>query len=180
MSHQLQMFMYDAKLLARLNLRYLVLDEGHRIKNCRCVLLKRLRLLSGNCSRLLMTGTPLQNDLSELWSLLNFLLPEIFTDLDWFQSFFALPSLFGVGSGEEAARKQSETLAKLHQIIKPFLLRRIKTDVEVELPAKTEIWLYAPLTTHQMAMYKAAVEKSLLKFCGIDKGVIELLSFIVW
>lgn len=160
-----EVFMNDRALITRFNVRYLVIDEGHRVKNFKCKLLRQLRHV--NCSRLLMTGTPLQNNLAELWSLLNFLLPEVFTDLDWFENFFAFDSIFE--DAQEAEEQERLTLAKLHSILSPFLLRRIKTDVEMGLPAKQEIWVYAPLTSDQMAMYKAACDQYILQYCGIDK-----------
>lgn len=61
------------------------MDEGHRLKNLNCQLIQRLKSLNST-NRLLLSGTPLQNNLTELWSLLNFLLPDIFDDLDSFQT----------------------------------------------------------------------------------------------
>lgn len=65
----------------------MIVDEGHRIKNLNCKLIKELKSLN-TANRLLLTGTPLQNNLAELWSLLNFLLPDIFDDLESFQSWY--------------------------------------------------------------------------------------------
>ena len=62
--------------------------QGHRLKNMNCRLLRELKVLGKDGNRLLLTGTPLQNNLTELWSLLNFLLPDIFDDLDSFQAWF--------------------------------------------------------------------------------------------
>jgi ATP-dependent DNA helicase len=80
-----EIIMNDRKHLQRYNWKYIVVDEGHRIKNMNCRLIKELKTYS-SANRLLLTGTPLQNNLAELWSLLNFLLPDIFDDLDMFQS----------------------------------------------------------------------------------------------
>jgi ATP-dependent DNA helicase len=67
--------------------KYLAIDEGHRIKNKDCRLIRELKTID-SANRLLLTGTPLQNDLTELWALLNFLLPNIFDDLKSFQAWF--------------------------------------------------------------------------------------------
>jgi ATP-dependent DNA helicase len=75
--------MNDRKHLANIPWKYIIVDEGHRLKNLDCKLLRDLKSYK-SANRLLLTGTPLQNNLSELWSLLNFLMPEIFNDLDAF------------------------------------------------------------------------------------------------
>lgn len=67
-------------LFQRFQWKYLIVDEGHRIKNLNCRLVRELKVLPTD-NKLLLTGTPLQNNLAELWSLLNFLLPEVFDDL---------------------------------------------------------------------------------------------------
>ena len=94
-----------------------MLDEGHRIKNEKTNLYERLRVVKAQ-RKLLLTGTPLQNNLHELWALLNFLLPEQFDDADAFDSFF------------ESSEKTEEVTSKLHKLLRPFLLRRLKSDVE--------------------------------------------------
>jgi len=82
------------------------------------------------CSnRLLITGTPLQNNLHELWALLNFLMPDVFSDSNDFDY------IFSQIANEETREK---TVKSLHKIIKPFMLRRIKMDVEKELLPKKE------------------------------------------
>ena len=77
-----EMCLRDRKYFQLQEWKYLVVDEGHRIKNLNCKLIKTLKAFNAS-NRLLLTGTPLQNNLSELWSLLNFLLPDIFDDLNW-------------------------------------------------------------------------------------------------
>ena len=80
-------------------------------------------------SRLLLTGTPLQNNLSELWSLLNFLLPDVFADLDLFQSWFDFSAIYEKEGGTQeimAAEAKDKVVTKLHEILQPFLLRRLK------------------------------------------------------
>lgn len=103
----------------------------------------------------------MQNNLSELWSLLNFLLPDIFSDLESFQSWFDFSSLKDNNKGNLTDDKQqSSIVSQLHQILKPFLLRRLKTDVERDLPKKREYLLYAPMTAQQTDLYKAILSKN--------------------
>lgn len=107
-----------------------------------------------SANRLLITGTPLQNNISELWSLLHFLLPEIFNDLGSFQNWFDFSSILEADGQKERAEKQKHSLVStMHAILKPFLLRRLKTDVENTLPKKREYILYAPLTPEQKDLY---------------------------
>lgn len=80
--------------------------------------------------------SPLQNNLVELFSLLSFVLPEIFTDVDLFKNLFDFESSSGLGS--DTASKASFIASQLHEILKPFMLRRLKKDVETSLPLKKE------------------------------------------
>ncbi|CAG8584379.1 3052_t:CDS:10 [Ambispora gerdemannii] len=157
--------MRDRKYLQKLNWKYLVIDEGHRIKNYNCKLLKELRLYS-SANRLLLTGTPLQNNLGELWSLLNFLLPDIFDDWDTFQKWFDFSALNEKNGEKKILEKEEENLliTNLHKILKPFLLRRVKSDVEHSLPKKREYLVYAPFTRAQKELYDAIVNKNIRSF----------------
>ena len=130
-------------------------DEGHRLKNLNCRLIKELKQYR-SANRLLITGTPLQNNLAELWSLLNFLMPEVFDTLENFESFFDFSAVLEKGGHKEIIEQEqkSNLVASLHAILKPFLLRRVKTDVETELPKKREYILYAPLTQPQKELYR--------------------------
>jgi ATP-dependent DNA helicase len=107
----------------------------------------------------------IQNNLAELWSLLNFILPDLFTDLDSFQEWFNLST---VTSSDDAPaiseRKSQEIVTKLHAILKPFLLRRIKADVETGLPPKKEFVLYTPLSDLQREAYQAVLEGSMRSY----------------
>ncbi|KAK2586082.1 hypothetical protein KPH14_008370 [Odynerus spinipes] len=138
--------------------RYIIIDEGHRIKNHQCELVKILRSLQ-SMNRLLLTGTPLQNNLAELWSLLNFLLPEIFDDLAVFESWFDLKELQHMEGTEKILKQEEEKhiISSLREILKPFILRREKLDVHINLPPKKEIIVYAPLTHLQHDLYKAVL-----------------------
>ncbi|KAI9826254.1 MAG: hypothetical protein M1826_006676 [Phylliscum demangeonii] len=130
-------------------------DEGHRLKNLNCRLVRELKSYN-SANRLLITGTPLQNNLAELWSLLNFLMPEIFDQLDAFESWFDFSALKERDGHEEilVGERKHHIIASLHAILKPFLLRRVKADVEASLPKKREYILYAPLTAEQQELYR--------------------------
>ncbi|RPB11738.1 hypothetical protein P167DRAFT_488859 [Morchella conica CCBAS932] len=149
-----ELIMNDRKHLQKYAWKFIIIDEGHRIKNLNCKLVRELKSYT-SANRLLLTGTPLQNNLSELWSLLNFLLPDIFDDLDSFQNWFDF-SAIQEKEGHHAwleEQKKSNIVGSLHAILKPFLLRRMKTDVETMLPPKREYVLYAPLTQAQKDLY---------------------------
>merc|ERR1719182_618878 len=83
----------DQKKLSKLGpFAYVIVDEGHRLKNHRCMLIRSLKQLDAS-NRLLLTGTPIQNTLDELWALLNFVNPQIFDDLSVFQSWFGFKNI---------------------------------------------------------------------------------------
>ncbi|KAM8852391.1 lymphoid-specific helicase [Synchiropus picturatus] len=159
--------MIDRKILQRYKWNYLIVDEGHRIKNLNCRLVRELKMMPTD-NKLLLTGTPLQNNLAELWSLLNFLLPEVFDDLKSFESWFDIDTL-GEAESVVAAEREQNILSMLHQILTPFLLRRLKSDVTLEVPPKKEIIVYAPLTAKQEALYTAVVNKTIAKLLGKEK-----------
>ncbi|KAJ2685869.1 putative ATPase [Coemansia spiralis] len=148
--------MKDKQALQRFAWKFIIVDEGHRIKNMNCKLIRDLKSYQST-NRLLLTGTPLQNSLSELWSLLNFLLPDIFDDLDSFQEWF---NFNDISEREGQTRIISEQTAnsvvsKLHQILQPFLLRRLKVDVEKFLPPKREYLIACPMAPLQYEYYQA-------------------------
>lgn len=147
--------MRDKKYLASYPWKFIVVDEGHRLKNFNCKLVKELKQYPSE-SRLILTGTPLQNNLTELWSLLNFLLPDAFADLEHFESMFDFSDVQDKEGHKEfiSKERQQKTVASLHAILKPFLLRRVKNDVEQNLPKKREYILYAPLTPTQKELYR--------------------------
>lgn len=145
-----EIVMADAKFMAKYGWKYIIVDEGHRLKNHNSKLLRELRTLD-TTNKLLLTGTPLQNNLSELWSLLNFILPEIFNSMEAFQSWFDFSQMEDAKGREAilAQEQQSKVVSKLHGLLRPFLLRRIKADVEGSLPPKQEIIMWAPMSKLQ-------------------------------
>ncbi|GIL81977.1 hypothetical protein Vretimale_1453 [Volvox reticuliferus] len=273
------MAMLDRRHLERHDWKLLVVDEGHRLKNYNCKLLKELRSLRTG-SRLLLTGTPLQNNLRELWSLLSFCMPQVFNDVDKFLDWFdihtvdtatasgisSIPTgLFptgGAGVGVAKAEKQqlkrrgrkkkaaaddnkvaaesggavaaglepqpaadskmdlgtgdaSSSLAatgvcarsspggesgvstgdsaqqqdkpqqqlatatmvsRLHAILKPFVMRRVKTDVNIGIPPKQEVVLYAEMTELQKKLTKALINRSLEEELAAEGGDLRNFS----
>merc|ERR1719330_695400 len=121
---------------------YLVVDEGQRLKNHRCTLIQSLKRIRA-ANRLLLSGTPIQNNLDELWSLLNFVNPQIFDDLSVFQSWFGFRDI-GFRNKKDHTKEDeilleqrtNSTVSKLHECLRPFLLRRVKKDVLKDLPPK--------------------------------------------
>ncbi|XP_064173864.1 lymphoid-specific helicase isoform X1 [Anguilla rostrata] len=160
-----EMAMRDRKYLQHFHWKYLIVDEGHRIKNLNCRLVRELKTLPTD-NKLLLTGTPLQNNLSELWSLLNFLLPDVFDDLKSFESWFDIGTFTSDAENIVAKEREQNILHMLHQILTPFLLRRLKTDVTLEVPPKKEIVVFAPLTPKQESFYTAVVNKTISKMLG--------------
>nr|CAD7453329.1 unnamed protein product [Timema tahoe] len=128
----------DKSMLAKLHWKYMIIDEGHRMKNHHCKLTQVLNTHYNATHRLLLTGTPLQNKLPELWALLNFLLPSIFKSCSTFEQWFNAPF---ATTGEKVELNEEETILiirRLHKVLRPFLLRRLKKEVESQLPDKTE------------------------------------------
>jgi SWI/SNF-related matrix-associated actin-dependent regulator of chromatin subfamily A member 5 len=138
--------------LKKFSWRYIVIDEAHRIKNEKSSLSQVVRLYKSQ-ARLLITGTPLQNNLHELWALLNFLLPDVFSSSEDFDNWFKLE-----GNDNNS---QMEVVQKLHKVLRPFLLRRLKSEVEKSLPPKKEIMLFVGLSQMQKQWYTKMLRKDL-------------------
>lgn len=166
----------DAKCLSKYIWKYVVVDEGHRLKNMNCKLLKEMSRLTIE-NKLLLTGTPLHNNLAELWSLLNFILPDIFSSHKEFESWFDLSwKCNGDGDQEENDEtKRVQVVSKLHSILRPFLLRRMKAEVEQMLPRKKEIIIYANMTEHQKTIQNHLVDRTLEKYLEetVSNGVLR-------
>lgn len=130
----------------------LLVDEAHRLKNDDSLLYKSLKEFVTN-HRLLITGTPLQNSLKELWALLHFIMPEKFTTWEDFE--------------REHGNAADKGYTKLHQQLEPYILRRVKKDVEKSLPAKVEQILRVEMTALQKQYYKWILTKN---FDALRKG----------
>jgi ATP-dependent DNA helicase len=152
----------DRKSLERYDWQYVILDEGHRIKNRNCRLVKELKQIPSS-SRLLLTGTPIQNTLEELWALLNFVNPRIFDDLEVFQSWFGFKNIGKDTQVEDIIgdEQKSRVISKLHEVLRPFLLRRLKKDVLLKMPPKREIIVYATLTSLQKEYYARVLDSTI-------------------
>ena len=111
-------------------------------------------------NRFLLTGTPLQNNLHELWALLNFLLPDIFGNSEEFDSWFNTKKM-----GDDKS-----VITMLHKMLRPFLLRRLKADVEKSLLPKKEITIYVGLSKMQKQWYKKLLTKDIDLLNSSGKG----------
>jgi ATP-dependent DNA helicase len=158
-----EIIMNDKSYLDNFRWKFIIVDEGHRIKNLNCKLIKILKEFD-SANRLLLTGTPLQNNLAELWSLLNFLLPDIFDDLEVFQRWFDVSEIVEDNVEEISCENRVSIVSNLHNILRPFLLRRLKIDVEKDLPPKREYIIYCNMSPLQLQYYNAALTKSLPSF----------------
>lgn len=136
----------DSKYLSPINWSVILVDEAHRLKNDDSMLYRTLIQFESQ-HRILITGTPLQNSLKELWSLLHFIMPNYFDDWNHFDSNYS--SL--LTTSETSLVKRS---SELHKELEPFLLRRVKRDVEKSLPAKVEQILRVEMTRLQKQYYK--------------------------
>ena len=156
-----EVLMRDRLALSKHVWDYLIVDEGHRLKNINCRLLKELKALTVT-AKVLLTGTPLQNNLAELWSLLNFLLPEVFSDLNTFEAWFDLQEIQKTARAI-SSKQEEHIVVMLHKILAPFLLRRTKSDIDIELPPKRELLLFIPLTSNQSKLYQAIADRTIRK-----------------
>ncbi|KAI1291479.1 SNF2 family N-terminal domain-containing protein [Xylaria venustula] len=167
----------DHAALSKIDWAFIVVDEGHRLKNADAKLFRELQQFK-SATRLLITGTPLQNNLKELWSLLHFLMPETFLDWEAFEVWFDFSDL----QDEETAAqfiedKESQSLvSKIHKVLQPLLLRRIKADVAAYLPKKREYVLYAPMTKEQTDLYNVVSDKKTDTRSYLENKVVERLS----
>ena len=146
----------DASVFRKKNWHYLILDEAHQIKNFKSQRWQNLLTFKTE-RRLLLTGTPLQNDLIELWSLLHFLMPTIFTSHSEFQEWFSEPLSKAIENSNLDSHRN--LIHRLHALIKPFLLRRLKRDVEKQMPSKYEHVIPVSLSRRQKSLYNEFMNK---------------------
>lgn len=150
--------MKDKHVLRKYTWQYIIVDEGHRMKNAQSKFAQTLGTMYNSRNRILLTGTPLQNSLPELWALLNFLLPTIFKSVDTFEQWFSKPFAQFSGTGETNELSDEERMLiinRLHQVLRPFLLRRVKANVLDQLPQKVERVLKCELSGWQKILYKS-------------------------
>ncbi|XP_055489251.1 chromodomain-helicase-DNA-binding protein 1 isoform X2 [Leucoraja erinacea] len=159
-----EILLKDKSFLGGVNWAFIGVDEAHRLKNDDSLLYKSMMDFKSN-QRLLITGTPLQNSLKELWSLLHFIMPEKFSSWEIFE--------------EEHGKGREVGFASLHRELEPFLLRRVKKDVEKSLPAKVEQILRVEMSAVQKQYYKWILTrnyKALSKGCkGSTSGFLNVM-----
>jgi len=156
----------DKSNLGKVKWNYIIVDEGQRMKNHSCKLSLTFQHHYKSRHRVILTGTPLQNSLPELWSLLNFLLPTIFNSVDNFEEWFNAP--FST-AGEKVELTEEETcliIQRLHKVLRPFLLRRLKKDVADQLPDKIERVLRIPFSAWQKKYYTQMMKHGCIKVDG--------------
>lgn len=161
----------ERPLLAKFHYSHMIIDEGHRMKNANSKLSQTLRQYYKTKNRLILTGTPLQNNLPELWALLNFVLPKIFNSVKSFDEWFNTP-FANTGAQEKIELTEEESLLvirRLHKVLRPFLLRRLKKDVEKDLPDKVEKVLKCNLSGLQYVLYQQMLKHNAL-FVGAEVG----------
>lgn len=149
----------DRPILSKIKWVHMIVDEGHRMKNSNSKLSQTLTHYYHTRYRLILTGTPLQNNLPELWSLLNFVLPTIFKSVKSFDEWFNTP-FANTGSQDRMELTEEEQLLvirRLHKVLRPFLLRRLKKDVEKDLPNKQEKVIKCRFSALQAKLYKQLV-----------------------
>ncbi|KAK0548736.1 swr1 complex component [Tilletia horrida] len=167
-----QLTLADAHILRRRSWQYLILDEAHHIKNFRS---QRWQTLLGFKSRhrLLLTGTPLQNNLMDLWSLMYFLKPQglsesmeqysAFASLKDFQDWFSNPLDKAIEAGGPMSEETKQMVTTLHTLLRPYILRRLKKDVEKQLPSKHEHVITCRLSKRQRFLYNDFMSRAKTK-----------------
>ncbi|KAI9677451.1 MAG: hypothetical protein M1817_006405 [Caeruleum heppii] len=144
----------DRPILSKIKWVHMIVDEGHRMKNAQSKLSNTLTQYYTTRYRLILTGTPLQNNLPELWALLNFVLPNIFKSVKSFDEWFNTPFANTGGSMELSEEESLLVIRRLHKVLRPFLLRRLKKDVEKDLPEKQERVIKCVFSSLQARLYK--------------------------
>ncbi|KAM3566948.1 hypothetical protein ARSEF4850_000119 [Beauveria asiatica] len=149
----------DRPILSKIKWFHMIIDEGHRMKNSNSKLSATIQQYYNTRFRLILTGTPLQNNLSELWAMLNFVLPNIFKSATTFDEWFNTPfaNTGGQDKIELTEEEQILVIRRLHKVLRPFLLRRLKKDVEKDLPDKTEKVIKCKFSSLQSKLYKQMV-----------------------
>lgn len=193
-----QLVVHDQSSFRRKKWRYMILDEAHNIKNFRSTRWNALLNFSTE-NRLLLTGTPLQNNLMELWSLLYFLMPsskveqmmpEGFANFEDFQQWFGKPVdkiLEKTGTGDiieenvtsTLDKETKDTIARLHQVLRPYLLRRLKKDVEKQMPGKYEHIVYCRLSNRQRYLYDDFMSRAKTKETLMSGNFLSIINCLM-
>nr|XP_031862415.1 uncharacterized protein CI109_001912 [Kwoniella shandongensis]KAA5529487.1 hypothetical protein CI109_001912 [Kwoniella shandongensis] len=183
-----QIVLADQHIFRRKSWCYMILDEAHNIKNFRS---QRWQTLLGFKAqrRLLLTGTPLQNNLMELWSLLYFLMPGGigadatavvgFANHKEFMEWFSNPMDKAVESGDAMDEETLATVAKLHTLLRPFILRRLKSEVETQLPGKFEHVVYCRLSKRQRFLYDEFMARASTREALTSGGYLGVMNTLM-
>ena len=149
----------DRPVLSKVKWLHMIVDEGHRMKNAGSKLSTTITNYYTTRFRIILTGTPLQNNLPELWALLNFVLPGIFKSVKSFDEWFNTPFANTGGQDKMDLTEEEQILVirRLHKVLRPFLLRRLKKDVEKDLPDKQERVIKCTFSSLQAKLYKQLV-----------------------
>ncbi|KAI5453460.1 putative DNA helicase ino80 [Naganishia albida] len=150
----------DTQYFKKVRWQYMVLDEAQAVKNAGTQRWTNLLSLKSR-NRLLLTGTPIQNNMGELWALLHFIMPDLFTSLQDFTQWFSR----GIedGAGRKNDMLQAQQLRRLHDVLRPFMLRRVKRNVQSELGEKIEKDILVNLSPRQHMMYRALRSNASIK-----------------
>eukprot|EP00730_Choanoeca_flexa_P019626 TRINITY_DN9595_c0_g1_i3.p1 TRINITY_DN9595_c0_g1~~TRINITY_DN9595_c0_g1_i3.p1 ORF type:complete len:1242 (+),score=413.12 TRINITY_DN9595_c0_g1_i3:249-3974(+) len=165
-----EMIIRARPILSKVPWRYMIIDEGHRMKNPKNKLSQTLMEYFQSPRRLLLTGTPLQNNLPELWALLNFILPDIFNSSGTFDSWFSAPFADSEESMTLDAEEKHLIILQLHKILRPFLLRRLKKEVETQLPDKIEHVIKCDMSALQRKLYTSVQKYKVILSSGQTAG----------
>ncbi|KAL5121742.1 putative DNA helicase ino80 [Pleosporales sp. CAS-2024a] len=175
-----QLVVQDAQYFQKMRWQYMILDEAQAIKSSHSSRWKSL-LNFHSRNRLLLTGTPIQNNMQELWALLHFIMPSLFDSHDEFSEWFSKD----IESHAQSNTKLNEDqLRRLHMILKPFMLRRVKKHVQKELGDKIELDVYCDLTYRQRAYYanlrnKISIMDLIEKAVGEDQDSATLMNLVM-
>lgn len=175
-----QLVVQDAQYFQKIRWQYMILDEAQAIKSSQSTRWKNL-LGFHSRNRLLLTGTPIQNNMQELWALLHFIMPSLFDSHDEFSDWFSKDIESHATSNTKLNEDQ---LKRLHMILKPFMLRRIKKHVQKELGDKIELDVFCDLTYRQRAYYtnlrnKISFMDLLEKAVGDDQDSATLMNLVM-
>ncbi|KAH6622167.1 SNF2 family N-terminal domain-containing protein [Boeremia exigua] len=175
-----QLVVQDAQYFQKMRWQYMILDEAQAIKSSQSSRWKSL-LAFHSRNRLLLTGTPIQNNMQELWALLHFIMPTLFDSHDEFSDWFSKD----IESHAQSNTKLNEDqLRRLHMILKPFMLRRVKKHVQKELGDKIELDVFCDLTYRQRAYYtnlrnKISIMDLIEKAVGDDQDSATLMNLVM-
>ena len=165
----------DQDLYTNLSFEIMALDEAQNIKNNNAMMTKAVKKINASC-KIALTGTPLENSITELWSIFDFIMPGYLANIKKFNSKYSI---------KDVDQDNINKLDNLKKQIAPFILRRKKKDVLKDLPAKIENNIYVDLNEAQKKIYAAEVEKTkrkideLLKTSGFEKSRFEILTLLI-